>query len=352
MVFGVREVCSAPIPHQFFWSAPFLACQRSILFKLFDSIRQGCVSDMNIPIHGSFYARMTEQLLQDFRHNSAFNRTSCTGVSQSVHTKTFDMSFIAQLVQMSVIGTVLCRLSSTEIDEHQISHTEVLGFADTAIHIFQNLRQQFWFLAGVTFFVARFEYIVCPVRQRNSAVAAFRLWRTGTPYFGIMPVFQCLADGQCPLFPVVGIPSHSWLLPETSFPLQYMPAWWQNPHRLLPSDLERFYNAWAWHRTYAYFRWPAVCSFDTVPCNSFWYWEPEQQSYLRTAHRQASCGLPEACENAFPCVNHPLQYILRRTYHLFSGRYPCHILCLLSFCPYNELLSLEWETWVHHDTLL
>ena len=43
---------------------------------------------------------------------------------------------------------------------------------------------------------------------------------------------------------------------------------------------------------------------------------------------------------------------LRRTYHLFSGRYPCRILCLFDFCPINELLSVEPETRVHHDTSL
>ena len=32
--------------------------------------------------------------------------------------------------------------------------------------------------------------------------------------------------------------------------------------------------------------------------------------------------------------------------------YPCRILCLFDFCPFNELLSVEPETRVHHDTLL
>ena len=61
---------------------------------------------MDVTIHGRFDARMTEQLLQDFRHNSAFNRMGCIGVSQSVHTESLDLGLIAQLVQMSIVGTV------------------------------------------------------------------------------------------------------------------------------------------------------------------------------------------------------------------------------------------------------
>ena len=61
---------------------------------------------MDITIHSRFDARMTEQLLQDFRHNSAFDCTGRIGVSQSVHTESLDLSLIAQLVQMSIVGTV------------------------------------------------------------------------------------------------------------------------------------------------------------------------------------------------------------------------------------------------------
>ena len=37
---------------------------------------------------------------------------------------------------------------------------------------------------------------------------------------------------------------------------------------------------------------------------------------------------------------------------LFSGRYPCGILCLFGFCLLNKLLSAEPETRVHHAPLL
>ena len=116
---------------------------------------------------------MTEQLLQDFRHNSAFNRTGRIGVSQSVHTESLDLGLIAQLIQMSIVGTVFCRLSGAEIDKHQISHAEILGFACAAIHVFKDLRQDFRLFAGVTFIVARFQNIVRTICQRNGAVTAF-----------------------------------------------------------------------------------------------------------------------------------------------------------------------------------
>lgn len=76
MVFRVLGMRSAPIPHQFFAAHQFLTCQNGVLFELFDGIGKRCIGNMDITIHGCFDARMTEQLLQDFRHNSAFNRTS------------------------------------------------------------------------------------------------------------------------------------------------------------------------------------------------------------------------------------------------------------------------------------
>ena len=117
--------------------------QEKLLLKLFDGVGQGIIRDMDIAVHGCFDAGMTEQPLQDFRQHSAFNRTGRIGVSQSVHTKPLDLSLIAEFVQMRVIGTVFGRFSGTIIDKHQISHTEILGLSGTAIHIFQNLRQQF-----------------------------------------------------------------------------------------------------------------------------------------------------------------------------------------------------------------
>ena len=127
---------------------------------------------MDIAIHGGFDARMTEQPLQDFRHDPAFNCASCVGVPQSVHTEPFDFCFIAQFVQVGIIGAVFVRLAGAVVDKHQIPHTKVSGLTGAAIHIFQNLRKQFRFLPGVPLLVAGFQHIVCPVRQGNGSVAA------------------------------------------------------------------------------------------------------------------------------------------------------------------------------------
>ena len=63
-------------------------------------------------------------------------------VSQSVHTKSLDLGLITELVQMRVIGTVFCGFSGAVIDT-PIFYAEILGLSFPAIHIFQNLRQQF-----------------------------------------------------------------------------------------------------------------------------------------------------------------------------------------------------------------
>ena len=50
------------------------------LLKLFYGIGKGGIGNMDIAIHGGFDARMTEQPLQDFWHDPAFNRASGIGV--------------------------------------------------------------------------------------------------------------------------------------------------------------------------------------------------------------------------------------------------------------------------------
>ena len=50
------------------------------LFKLFYGVGERGIGHMDIAIHGGFDARMTEQPLQDFRHDPAFNRASGIGV--------------------------------------------------------------------------------------------------------------------------------------------------------------------------------------------------------------------------------------------------------------------------------
>ena len=52
----------------------------SALLELFYGIGERGIGHMDIAIHGGFDARMTEQPLQDFRHDPAFNCASGIGV--------------------------------------------------------------------------------------------------------------------------------------------------------------------------------------------------------------------------------------------------------------------------------
>lgn len=78
----------------------------------------------------------------------------------------------------------------------------------------------------------------------------------------------------------------------------------------------------------------------------------KHRACLRTVRLPAGCGRPGGCQSASPVWRRSWLNIMRRTYRHFSGRCPCRILCLFVFCPFHELLSVETETRVHHDTLL
>ena len=73
-----------------------------MLLKLLDGIIQRFGSHMNVPIHCCFDAGATQQLLQHFWLHPAFDCTRCIGVAQSVHTKVFDLCFIAELVKVGI----------------------------------------------------------------------------------------------------------------------------------------------------------------------------------------------------------------------------------------------------------
>ena len=77
---------------------------------------------MNIAIHRRFYAGMTEQFLQNLWLHTTLNCPSCIGMAKRVHTKSLDSRLIAKLIQVGIIGAVLVRHPSSEIDEDQISH--------------------------------------------------------------------------------------------------------------------------------------------------------------------------------------------------------------------------------------
>lgn len=90
---------------------------------------------MNISVHCRFDAGVSQQLLQDFRRNAALNGACCVGVPQCVHTEMLDAGFIAQLVQMCVVGTVFDRLPCAKVDKHQLPHKEAGASAGTAVCI-------------------------------------------------------------------------------------------------------------------------------------------------------------------------------------------------------------------------
>ena len=115
--------------------------------KLLDCLIQRFIGHMNIPIHCGFDAGVSQQLLQHFRLHSAFNRTGCVGMSQRVHTKAVNPSFIAKLIEVGIIGTVFRRFPCAPVDKDQITHHEPGNNAGAPVHIFQRLRQQWGFFS-------------------------------------------------------------------------------------------------------------------------------------------------------------------------------------------------------------
>ena len=102
---------------------------------------------MNIAVHSGRDTGMTQQLLQDFGLHSALNGTSSVCMTQSVHTETFDPCFVAQLVEVGVVGAVLGRLSGAPVDEHQITHDQLSLLTSLTIHKGQDSGQAVRFVA-------------------------------------------------------------------------------------------------------------------------------------------------------------------------------------------------------------
>ena len=94
---------------------------------------------MDIPIHGGFDAGMTQQLLQHLGLHPAFNRPRGVGVAQRVHTKAPNSRFVAELVEVGIIGAVFRRRTCTLIDKDKISHDKFGSNACTPIYVFQCL---------------------------------------------------------------------------------------------------------------------------------------------------------------------------------------------------------------------
>ena len=96
MVFSFRVMAFTPFLHHL--------CEQS--FKLLYSLSKRIVRHVNVPIHGSLDAGVTQQFLQHFGLHSALDCAGGIGVTECVHTNAFDPCFVAELVQMGIIRAV------------------------------------------------------------------------------------------------------------------------------------------------------------------------------------------------------------------------------------------------------
>ena len=81
---------------------------------------------MDIAIHGSLDASMAKQLLQNLWLHTAFDGPGGICVAKGVHAEPLDAGFIAELIQVSVIGTVLGRFTGAPVDEDQICQKQMI----------------------------------------------------------------------------------------------------------------------------------------------------------------------------------------------------------------------------------
>ena len=123
-----------------------------------------------------------------------------------VHTKAPNSRFVAELVEVGVIGAILCRFSGTPVDKDQITHHQLCHAAASTIHVLQSLlqhRRRFSFFPTIPHFA---EDIVGRVCQRNGAVAVGRFGRSCPPRFCTVPELQRLVHRQRPFLEINGIP--------------------------------------------------------------------------------------------------------------------------------------------------
>ena len=118
-----------------------------VRFKLLHSIYHRIISHMDIAIHRRLNASMTEQFLQNLRLHTTLNCPSCIGMAKRVHTKSLDSRLIAKLIQVGIIGAILVRHPSSEIDEDQISHNKLRFDTRSPVNILQGLREHWRFFS-------------------------------------------------------------------------------------------------------------------------------------------------------------------------------------------------------------
>ena len=126
-----------------------------------------------------------------------------------MHTKSFDACFVAQLIQMGIIGTVLGRLACSPIDKDKIVHNKLRLCSCVPVYILQFLREDFRSLLVLGVFVDSMQNFVSKIGQRNGPVAVLCLRRSCPPILLLVPKLKRLVDCQCPIFPVDSIPGQS-----------------------------------------------------------------------------------------------------------------------------------------------
>ena len=100
-------------------------------------------------------------------------------MTQSVHTETFDPCFVAQLVEVGVVGAVLGRLSGAPVDEHQITHDQLSFLTSLTIHKGQDSGQAVRFVAVFSGVVDFPQDAVSGVSQRNGACLLYTSEKKG-----------------------------------------------------------------------------------------------------------------------------------------------------------------------------
>src|SRR5699024_5394940 len=106
----------------------------------------------------------------------------------------------------SIVRAVFCRKTGSPVYENEIVHIQGSRKTCSAINEWKSLQKAlvlFSFMAGK---IKAFKNFECGGCQRDCPIAVRRFRWPRPPAFLLMPKFQCLVDGQCPIVPVDDIP--------------------------------------------------------------------------------------------------------------------------------------------------
>ena len=65
---------------------------------------------MDVTIHCSFDASVTEQLLQNLGLHSTFDCAGSIGVAQRMHAESLNTRFVTEFIEVGIIGTVFLQV--------------------------------------------------------------------------------------------------------------------------------------------------------------------------------------------------------------------------------------------------